>query len=938
VNTSVQRTDAQANANSETLNTVSGQLVTIRSAQEQAIIADMAAQLGSSIWLGATDATVEGEWRWLDGSTENDLFWQGDGDGYNTDDSFGNFLGGTPDSGSGNEDDLLFRDSDGFWDDASASTFANYIVEWDADEVLDATDALIYSITSQTVAGALEIDADSGEIRVLDGSLLDYETNAIQTLTVRTTDVDSNAYDETFTISLNDLAEFNDAPTDLSSGIELNIDGGNDAYLIADDGGAILGGLSEVTLEASFAIDGVSVTPLLSYASTTGDDLLAYLNGSGELVFVINGSSFVILSGINYDDLMDGERHHLAISWDNTNGDWHVLVDGEVTDSGTGLAVGQTIAGGSGTGSLVFGQEQDSVGGGFGAHKVFNGTYYDIRIWDEVRSAAEIALNHQHKLVLTPAQAASIGLVANWRMEEFDGSNEIVDSVGGNNLSIGHAVGAGFVNSTPLDNPHISENAINGNIVGFVLPSDPDITNDVVRDGLFTEGLDPVNSSTYTTGQSFGDWTVTGTADVFVHNADGRYQDETPLGGNAVHLAAIADNAITQTLATEAGRQYQVIFAGSGHWDTSGVKQLRVSAGGTSADFVYGEAPDNWNFANSIVWEHGSFTFTATDSSTQLSFADISSYVGQGTLIADIQVIEIPQAISTILNNDATLDYDAATGKFYRAVNSVVDFASAQSDAIANALNGISGQLLTINSQYENELIRNMDGLGALVWLRASDTGVEGEFRWLDGDEEGELFWTGGVAGSAAAGQYANFSAGQPDNFTGVQDHVVFNYTKGKWDDVGSTSATPTYVIEWDANKVLSNYVFSMTDDAGGRFSIHQSTGEITVADGSLLDYETATSHDVDVTTTDATGQVFMDTITIFIDNGIDPIQDVPGSQTINEDTVLTFSSGNGNAITASDTLINSDASLQVSISVNNGVLDLSQTSGLSIVAPRSKG
>jgi Ca2+-binding RTX toxin-like protein len=43
-------------------------------------------------------------------------------------------------------------------------------------------------------------------------------------------------------------------------------------------------------------------------------------------------------------------------------------------------------------------------------------------------------------------------------------------------------------------------------------------------------------------------------------------------------------------------------------------------------------------------------------------------------------------------------------------------------------------------------------------------------------------------------------------------------------------------------------------DNAGGRFVIDGATGEITVADGSLLDYESATSHDITVRATDAAG------------------------------------------------------------------------------------
>ncbi|MCP4288148.1 MAG: hypothetical protein GY792_27555 [Gammaproteobacteria bacterium] len=37
----------------------------------------------------------------------------------------------------------------------------------------------------------------------------------------------------------------------------------------------------------------------------------------------------------------------------------------------------------------------------------------------------------------------------------------------------------------------------------------------------------------------------------------------------------------------------------------------------------------------------------------------------------DIRVIEIPQVVSTILNDDSTLSYDAGTGKFYPHVESM---------------------------------------------------------------------------------------------------------------------------------------------------------------------------------------------------------------------------------------------------------------------------
>ena len=54
-------------------------------------------------------------------------------------------------------------------------------------------------------------------------------------------------------------------------------------------------------------------------------------------------------------------------------------------------------------------------------------------------------------------------------------------------------------------------------------------------------------------------------------------------------------------------------------------------------------------------------------------------------------------------------------------------------------------------------------------------------------------------------------------------------------------------VADPDAGAVLS---YALTDDAGGRFAIDATTGQITVASGALLNFEAAASHDVTVRVT----------------------------------------------------------------------------------------
>ena len=81
---------------------------------------------------------------------------------------------------------------------------------------------------------------------------------------------------------------------------------------------------------------------------------------------------------------------------------------------------------------------------------------------------------------------------------------------------------------------------------------------------------------------------------------------------------------------------------------------------------------------------------------------------------------------------------------------------------------------------------------------------------------------------------------------------------------VGTVSATDP-----DAGDSLT---YALLDDAGGRFAIDPATGEITVADGSLLDYETAEQHSIAVEVTDSGGLTATATYSIAVqfDNGGD--------------------------------------------------------------------
>ena len=83
----------------------------------------------------------------------------------------------------------------------------------------------------------------------------------------------------------------------------------------------------------------------------------------------------------------DGRWHHICVTWRRSDGRWQFYKDGELQTSNTGLSTGRFIQSG---GSLVLGQDQDSVGGGFDPSQSFQGSLTNVNVWSRVLSASEI--------------------------------------------------------------------------------------------------------------------------------------------------------------------------------------------------------------------------------------------------------------------------------------------------------------------------------------------------------------------------------------------------------------------------------------------------------------------------------------------------------------------------------------------------------------------
>ena len=83
----------------------------------------------------------------------------------------------------------------------------------------------------------------------------------------------------------------------------------------------------------------------------------------------------------------DGEWHHICLSWESSSGSWKFYKDGDLEEEGDTFKKDHQIRQG---GTLVLGQEQDSVGGGFESSQSFQGMLSHVNLWDSVLPGVRI--------------------------------------------------------------------------------------------------------------------------------------------------------------------------------------------------------------------------------------------------------------------------------------------------------------------------------------------------------------------------------------------------------------------------------------------------------------------------------------------------------------------------------------------------------------------
>ena len=167
----------------------------------------------------------------------------------------------------------------------------------------------------------------------------------------------------------------------------------------------------------------------------------------------------------------------------------------------------------------------------------------------------------------------------------------------------------------------------------------------VVKDPYFLNAQKSGSFTTYSNGQTFGDWKVS------LGNVDLKTPYFTPSteGTNLVDLNGSMSGGITQVVETVPGKTYTLRFLVSGNWEsTSTNRNFRVTAGPLSKSLSVAR-PTGWSKTN-MKWKALSYPFIATSASTTITFTSTSTGSG-GAVIAEVTMatpVEAPKALETI--------------------------------------------------------------------------------------------------------------------------------------------------------------------------------------------------------------------------------------------------------------------------------------------------
>ncbi len=700
----------------------------------------------------------------------------------------------------------------------------------------DGITGLTYSLTNNA-GGRFTINNTTGQITVINGSLLDFETTTSHNVVIRATDAGGLTFDRTVMIGVTNV---NEAPIDLvdqrpsDQGVSINLGSSNNQYFSANDGSGLLGGLNDFTIRATLSLSNVSQNWWFSYATAGSTNELLIGSQLGQVVLHFKDS--VISTGIAASEVLDGQPHEWIISRNASTGTFNIFIDGRLRSTVGNIQPGQAISSG---GVLLFGQEQDTLGGGFDHAQAGKGTYHDLAIyntaWDTNRVISETG----------EVPAAAADRIAHWNFNALT-SGQVSDAVGGRTLTLtsitpdatwiaGNAAAVGT--ASPIGT--IAENAANGTQVLRATAVD----------------RDPANTFIYSLTDTAGGRFV----------IDGSTGMVTVANSSLLNFEAATSHNITIRATDQGGLTYDEVFT---------VNLSDVN-----------EAPNDIGFGTQFV---GNSSTVVSGNATMPSLDDFTLEIKATPRQAITLVAESNTGIAPGTNGGMAVMPDqgdvayGTTGAVTRSIglaigtNGVVVYQ--HSSSLFSSLLTYSGTItpdsdiavVFVNktpSLYINGVLVDTGIQSTATSLRptvgaAANVGVGGGShiaRFFEGTLSDYRIWNSALdAATINNNRTAAIASGTP----GLLANMLVT-------SINENAANGTVVgrargYDPDAGAM---FTYSLENNASGRFAINNTTGEITVLNGSLLDFETATNHTITVRATDQSGLTYDENVTIRLRN-----------------------------------------------------------------------
>jgi Ca2+-binding RTX toxin-like protein len=566
--------------------------------------------------------------------------------------------------------------------DATANGIAENAVEGTTVGItVQASDSDVTDTVTYTVSDNRFTVGEDGLVTVAAGATFDYESEPTIDLTVTATSSDGSSSQETFTLSVADVAEAyqlaEGQTTFTDTGVaETSITGNDSADTITahDDGSTIYSGAGDDTVYGG-----------------TGNDTIIFGEGN-DVVYGGAGDDFIDdergaqpNTGDNYLDGGDGNDTIFGGSGNDT------LIGGAGNDSLSGENDDDTLQGGSGSDKLYGGAGNDTLEGGAGNDYIDGGSGTDTAIYSGNRSDYTVTENANGTYTVvdnrigSPDGTDTVVGVENFRFSDGD-------------ILVGDLVAKDISTVSDTDNSSnsIAENAGAGSTVGVTAFADDANTSDSVtysvNDDRFT--VDGNGVVTVASGASFDYETETEiTITVTATSSDGSTSQESFTldvmdvaenlqladGGATFTDTGVSETSITGGFGNDtitAHNDGGNLYGGAGDDTLIGGTGNDTLSGGAGSDTLQGGDGDDTLIAGdgSAPTNGGTNTVGATYSLIHLgTMADVDTYESNGvsenasSLLGSYGDAGTPLYTQTVraTSNDTNADGVLADNDFY---------------------------------------------------------------------------------------------------------------------------------------------------------------------------------------------------------------------------------------------------------------------------------